>query len=127
MKKHIDSIKLKIGTYIDRSNIISDIFINYYLKFFNHSEFHFLILDKNFDGVSDYLKTKGFSEDSFEMVKNSHIGVPVLLDKQNSFVDHFISKGLITIYVDIDEINWTIDDSRISNNNLYNNYNYKNK
>jgi hypothetical protein len=109
MKKHIDSIKLKIGTYIDRSNIISDIFINYYLKFFNHSEFHFLILDKNFDGVSDYLKTKGFSEDSFEMVKNSHIGVPVLLDKQNSFVDHFISKGLITIYVDIDEILYHTD------------------
>lgn len=109
MKKHTDDVKIKIGTYIDRSNIISDIFINYYLKFFNHGEFHFLILDKNFDGVSDYLKTKGFSEDSFEMVNNSHIGVPILLGKQNSFVDHFISKGFIVIYVDIDEILYHTD------------------
>jgi hypothetical protein len=119
MKKHIDSIKLKIGTYIDRSNIISDIFINYYLKFFNHNEFHFLILDKNFDGVSDYLKTKGFSEDSFEKVENSHIGVPILLKNQNSFVKKYTSEGFITVYVDIDEILYHSDLRNFIINNDY--------
>lgn len=104
MKKCDGNIKIKIITYIDRSNLISDIFINYYLSFFENSEFYFLILDKNFNHVSNYLKNKGFTKNSFESVTNSNIGVPILLDKQNSIVEHFITEGFITIYVDIDEI-----------------------
>lgn len=109
MKKLTDEVKIKIGTYIDRINVISDIFINYYLNFFRNEEFHFFILDKNFDSVSNYLREKGFSDTSFESVSNSHIGVPILLNKQNSFVENYISQGFITLYVDIDEILYHTD------------------
>jgi hypothetical protein len=99
-----DNNKIKIVTYIDRKNIISEVFINYYLKFFNHNEFHFLILNKNYDSISEYLKSKKFSEDSFEIVTNDYIGMPTLLDKQNSTVNQLISNQFLVVYVDIDEI-----------------------
>jgi hypothetical protein len=101
--------KMKIGTYIDRCNFISDLFIQYYLNFFTHDEFYFFILDKNYDEVHRYLKSKNFNENSFESVSNNHIGVHTLLDKQNSFVDELTSNGIIVIYVDIDEILYHID------------------
>jgi hypothetical protein len=101
--------KIKIGTYIDRCNFISDVFIQYYLNFFTHDEFHFFILDKNYDDVYSYLKSKNFNDSSFESVSNNHIGVHTLMSKQNSFVDELTSNGVIVIYVDIDEILYHID------------------
>lgn len=99
-----DNNKIKIITYIDRKNLLSEIFIKYYLNFFNHSEFHFLILDKNYELVSEYLKLKNFSDDNFEKVSNNYIGISTLLDKQNSLVEEFILNKFLIIYVDIDEI-----------------------
>lgn len=104
MKENNTNLKIKIFTYIDRVNILSDIFIKYYTKFFTHNEFHFLILNKNYDSVSGYLKLNNFSENSFEMVENNHIGVPVLLPKQNELLNELISNGFIVVCVDIDEI-----------------------
>ena len=71
--------KLKIVTYIDRVNILSDIFIKYYTKFLKHEEFYFLILNTNYNEVSNYLKSKNFLESSFEMVYNDHIGIPKII------------------------------------------------
>lgn len=99
-----DNNKIKIVTYIDRKNILSEVFINYYLRFLNHNEFHFLILDKNYDSVSEYLKSKNFSDINFEIVRNDYIGMPKLLDKQISIVEELISNGFLVIYVDLDEI-----------------------
>jgi len=102
MKK--GNTKLKIITYIDRVNIFSDIFIKYYTKFFKHEEFYFLILNTNYNKVSNYLKSKNFLESSFEMVHNDHIGIPKIIEKQNSIVNYFVNNNYLVVYVDIDEI-----------------------
>jgi hypothetical protein len=96
--------KLKIITYIDRVNVLSDIFIKYYTKFFKHEEFYFLILKNNYNEVSNYLKNKNFLESSFEMVYNDHIGIPKIIEKQNSIVNYFVNNNYLVVYVDIDEI-----------------------
>jgi hypothetical protein len=97
--------KIKVITYIDRFNVLSDTFINYYLNFFNSDEFHFLILDSEFSSVRDYLLSKNFSEKNFESVKNRYYGtVNDILSLQNEVLNRFLNQGFIVVYVDIDEI-----------------------
>jgi len=97
--------KIKVITYIDRFNILSDTFINYYLNFFNSDEFYFLILDSEFNLIRDYLLSKNFSEKNFESVKNEYYGtVKNILHLQNEILDRFLNQGFIVVYVDIDEI-----------------------
>jgi len=97
--------KIKIITYIDRSNILSDIFIKYYLNFFNSEEFYFLILDSQFDLVRDYLLSKKFTNENLKPVPNNHFGtVDQILKIQNETLNQFINQGYIVVYVDIDEI-----------------------
>jgi hypothetical protein len=55
------NFKFKVITYIDRVNILSDTFINYYLKFFKPEEFYFLILESEFKNISEYLLNKDFT------------------------------------------------------------------
>jgi hypothetical protein len=97
--------KFKVITYIDRINILSDTFITYYLKFFNLDEFHFLILDSEFDLIRDYLLHKKFVSSSFEKVSNKYFGTTTdILDKQNEVANRFLNNNFIVVYVDIDEI-----------------------
>jgi hypothetical protein len=97
--------KIKIITYIDRSNILSDIFIKYYLNFFKLEEFHFLILDSQFDLVSNYLLSNNFTSENFKSVSNNYFGTAdEILKTQNETLNEFIKKGYIVVYVDIDEI-----------------------
>ncbi len=97
--------KIKIITYIDRSNILSDIFIKYYLNFFKLEEFHFLILDSQFDLVSNYLLTNKFTSENFKSVSNNYFGTAdEILKIQNKTLNEFIKQGYIVVYVDIDEI-----------------------
>jgi len=97
--------KIKVITYIDRSNILSDIFIKYYLNFFNPEEFYFLIVDSEFDSVSNYLISKKFTSENFKSVSNGYFGtVEEILKIQNETLNTFINQGYIVVYVDIDEI-----------------------
>lgn len=96
---------IKIITYIDRINFFSETFINYYLRFFKPDEFHFLILDSEFDNICNYLLNKNFQKKSFEKISNKYFGtVDDILNKQNEISNNFINQGFIVIYVDIDEI-----------------------
>jgi hypothetical protein len=100
-----DNKKIKVITYIDRINILSDTFITYYLKFFNLDEFYFLILDSQFDLIRDYLLRKKFLSSSFEKVSNGYFGTTTdILDKQNKVTNRFLNDNFIVVYADIDEI-----------------------
>lgn len=95
----------KIITYIDRINLFSDTFLNYYLRFFKPEEFHFLILDSEFDNISDYLLNKNLQKITLEKISNKYFGtVDDILNKQNEVCNNFINQGFIVVYVDIDEI-----------------------
>jgi hypothetical protein len=114
-----DNKKIKVITYIDRINILSDTFITYYLKFFNLDEFYFLILDSQFDIIRDYLLRKKFPSSSFEKVSNGYYGTTTdILDKQNKVTNRFLNDNFIVVYADIDEIIYHHDLRNYMLNNL---------
>ena len=101
----IKNKSFKVVTYIDRINSLSDIFISYYLKFFNKEEFCFLILDEEFETVSNYLLDFGFMSVNFKSVSNEYFGTDEdIIDLQNKEVNEFLDKDFIVVYADIDEI-----------------------
>jgi hypothetical protein len=111
--------KFKIITYIDRSNVLSETFINYYLKFFKPEEFHFLIVDSEFTPVSKYLLSKEFTDTSFEKVSNKYYGTTSdILKTQNEVTNRFLNDNFIVIYVDVDEIIYHQDLRNYILNNL---------
>lgn len=110
--------KFKIVTYIDRINVISEIFIKYYLNFFNLDEFHFLILDTEYKKIHTYLLNKNFSDKNFQTISNKHYGIPKILGTQNQVSNTFVEQGYIVVYVDIDEIIYHHDLRNYINSNI---------
>lgn len=113
------NFKFKVITYIDRVNILSDIFINYYLKFFKPEEFYFLILESEFKNISEYLLNKDFTGECFEKIINGYFGtVDDILSVQNNVLNKFIENGFTVVYADIDEIIYHHDLRNYIINNL---------
>lgn len=94
-------MKFKLITTIDRINYFSDNFISYYKKFFTPDEFYFLVHYKNYDQLTDYLKSHGFSH--FEKHNITSFGEGHNVVNQNKIQQKLINEGHIIIYVDIDE------------------------
>ena len=100
-----NSGKIKLITYIDRVNILSGIFIDYYLKFFKPEEFYFLVLDTEYTPISEYILSKGFQPQTLKKVSNKSFGkANEIIVVQNDITNKFINDGFIVVYVDIDEI-----------------------
>lgn len=97
-------MKFKLITYIDRINFFSEKFISFYLKTFNFDEFHFLIHHKNFNQLTEYLNSKGFSSLNYEKLERNRFGFGENINKQNQIKSHFLKLGFIVVYADIDEL-----------------------
>ena len=95
--------KFKLITAIDRINYFSDNFISYYKKWFLDEEFHFMVHDKNYDIIRDYLFSKGFKENNIERYNIMTFGEGHNVGNQNRIKTRFIDEGRIVVYADIDE------------------------
>jgi len=94
---------LKLITQIDRINYFSDNFINYYKRFFNLSEFRFMVHDVNSDIIKPYLYSYGFTDDEIEMYDIKGYGFGNNINRQNEIKRRYISQGCIVVYADMDE------------------------
>lgn len=97
-------MKFKLITYIDRADYTSETFIKFYLKTFDHNEFHFLVNKKTYDSVSEYLKSKGFSDENFEKLNKPKFGFGESIPEQNRVKRNYIKDGYCVVYADLDEL-----------------------
>lgn len=101
--------KFKLITYLDRINVLSDVFFTYYLKIFKPEDFHIMLYKEAEEDLRHYLTKFGFAGDNIMVLTRTHFGFGENVDMQNRVKSEYLKRGYIVIYADIDEIIWHPD------------------
>ena len=95
--------KFRLITAIDRINYFSDNFIAYYKKWFLDEEFYFMVHEKNYNEIENYLFSKGFGPSNIEKYNIMTFGEGHNVGNQNRIKTDFLNQGYIVVYADMDE------------------------
>lgn len=95
--------KFRLITAIDRVNYFSDNFIAYYKKWFLDEEFYFMVHEKSYSEIENYLFSKGFGPSNIEKYNVMTFGEGHNVGNQNRIKTDFLNQGYIVVYADMDE------------------------